>query len=550
MPNDGGFKFKNYGGENLDTVQVKPKPKKELSPEEFINLAQENNQRIAKLRQQYNEGEGISSQPEQMVSGIEAAKELYHSPIGQTIAAPIKTASKVLPDILKRNIGEAARNVTQFPLDLLNLGLAPIALPSQAIGEKLAQTNIGKSIDKSDLAQRINNLINNPYQNIYRGVSAITGNPNAMPSKTEENIGNLGIMYLLGKAQEKLAPQEFKPLTKLSEERTKELQNENKNQTTGPVSPIEGKSALKQTEGQTEIRTPQRRSESIQQEKTPQADKGLKIVSTAVNDNGKILTGKDKFESHNNIGEQNGIGKPAENTRGFLVEDSNGIQRFVDRKEGAKIAQESGQIEKPVEELHSEDLQKAGFEEVKPVESRIRKPAKAASDINKTLAAKGFDELPEDELSSFNTITKEDQINKSASLLENDYNAAKNMAISGKGVPAGVNKQVLFNAVKNKAIQENDAETLRSLASSPIARERSKAAQTLGASGFNNNPFDPVKAIEDVKKVREDNYVKKNPGRDIDKMRDQIKEPIKKEMAKNNLQFKDWQSFIKSIECA
>ncbi len=133
---------------------------------------------------------------------------------------------------------------------------------------------------------------------------------------------------------------------------------ENKNQTTSPVSPIEGKPALKQTEGQTEIRTPQRGSEGIQQEKAPQAYKGLKIVSTAVNDNGKILTGKDKFESHNNIGEQNGIGKPAENTRGFLVEDENGNQRFVDRKEGAKIAQESGQIEKPVEELHSEDLQK------------------------------------------------------------------------------------------------------------------------------------------------------------------------------------------------
>ena len=95
------------------------------------------------------------------------------------------------------------------------------------------------------------------------------------------------------------------------------------------------------------------------EEVKPKLQPTEKIVSTAVNDNGNILTGENKFDSHNNIGEQKGIGKPEENTRGFIAEDEKGNQRFVGREEGAKIASESGQVEKPVDKLHSEDLQKA-----------------------------------------------------------------------------------------------------------------------------------------------------------------------------------------------
>jgi hypothetical protein len=200
-----------------------------------------------------------------------------------------------------------------------------------------------------------------------------------------------------------------------------------------------------------------------------------------------------------------------------------------------------------------------GFTEVKPTTKELPKfsnprnpkPAKAASDINKALVAKGFEELPPDEISNYSSITKEDQINKSATLLETDYEASKNMAKTGKGIPRGVNPQVLFNAVKNKALSENDYETLKDLASSPIARARSKAAQTLGASGFNNtaSELDPVQIMQDVERAKENNFQQRTGAKDIDALKNRTVDQISKQIKKHNLQPKDWTSFIESIRC-
>jgi len=138
-------------------------------------------------------------------------------------------------------------------------------------------------------------------------------------------------------------------------------------------------------------------------------------------------------------------------------------------------------------------------------QGNVTKPAK---DINNKLVEKGFEELPPEELAQYTPITKEATIKKATDLLENDYNKAKDIA-TGKQTSEGVSpsdEQVIFNAVKNKAIENNDAQTLKELAISPIATRRSEAAQTLGASGFNNGdmPVDPVKAIQDVVKTRKE----------------------------------------------
>ena len=186
---------------------------------------------------------------------------------------------------------------------------------------------------------------------------------------------------------------------------------------------------------------------------------------------------------------------------------------------------------KPVDSTVSQVTQQ-GQTAVMPAEG---KTAKASTDINTQVVKKGFDELPQEELAKYDPITKADQIEKVSKLLTKDPQKAIDMATGKTPVTGDINSQVIFNAVKNKALAEGDVSTIRDLANSPIATERSVAAQKLGASGFNNGEADPVKAIRDVMKARE------QKGVDLKTEAKKIKTiPHTKET---------WSSFIESIKC-
>lgn len=136
--------------------------------------------------------------------------------------------------------------------------------------------------------------------------------------------------------------------------------------------------------------------------------------------------------------------------------------------------------------------------------------AKAALDINKKIVRDGMQEVPEEELARYEAITKEDQMNAVAELMTNDPELAKDIAIGRQNAPANVSSQVVFNAVKNKAIQEGDADTITELASSTVATERSLLAQKLGTAGYDNGikEADPVRAIQEINKAGEENRQK------------------------------------------
>lgn len=171
------------------------------------------------------------------------------------------------------------------------------------------------------------------------------------------------------------------------------------------------------------------------------------------------------------------------------------------------------------------------------------KIAKASSDINKKIVEKGFQELSPEQQAQFNPITKKEQTQKVSELIGSDLEKSKRMAKGEEPIPNDINPQVLFNAVKNKALKELDVATLRDLASSPIAKERSLAAQSLSASGFDNGIVDPVKAMQDVELAREKASAK-NAQPEKSRIVKEIKNEIKKVNTKEN-----WDSFIKSLEC-
>lgn len=180
----------------------------------------------------------------------------------------------------------------------------------------------------------------------------------------------------------------------------------------------------------------------------------------------------------------------------------------------------------------------------------VGKITKVSSDINKTLVSKGFEELPAEEQAKYTPITKEQQLSKVSKLIAKDYEKAKRMATGQERIPNDINSQVIFNAVKNKAIADMDVETIRSLAASPVATERSEAAQKLSASGFDNglSEGDPIAAINNVAKART-KAVEKSLGKEkvakekkteVANIKKSIKEKVKKQ---------DWNGFIKSLEC-
>ena len=177
-----------------------------------------------------------------------------------------------------------------------------------------------------------------------------------------------------------------------------------------------------------------------------------------------------------------------------------------------------------------------------PVEAT--KPTKAALDINKTLVQKGIQELPPEELANYSPIKKDEQIQRVSELLASDLEGAKQMARGEIDVPNEVKSQVLFNAVKEYAKTNNDINLLMELAKSPIAEERSLAAQTLGSSGFNNGGTDPVATITELNKQLKEKKTK-TVAKEVVVEKTKFKQAVKRARAPKQ----DWNSFIDEITC-
>ncbi len=215
---------------------------------------------------------------------------------------------------------------------------------------------------------------------------------------------------------------------------------------------------------------------------------------------------------------------------------------------GANVQKEGFKALDIIEEERKADLTsiwnkaQEGKVEVKTEMPSESKPAKAALDINKDLIEKGFEGLPERELARYNPIQKAEEMGKVQALVGNpDF---FEMAKGNKPLPQDVHPQVLFNVAINEATKAGNIDMLMDLAKSPIAEQRSLAAQQLGASAWEKPVNNIVKTINEVKKVRESKI--KNP-----KVKEVVKTKLKEEVQKINLSADDlsWNRFLDKIIC-
>lgn len=128
-------------------------------------------------------------------------------------------------------------------------------------------------------------------------------------------------------------------------------------------------------------------------------------------------------------------------------------------------------------------------------------PTKVANDISDALVKQGFAGLTPEERSTYTSGSYKDSAAQGEIIKEQDPEALKRMAVTGKNIPAGVHPQILFNIVRKLAADTKDYQLQQELARSPLGTERSNLASGLGSSGYNavkDSPDDVIR--EAIKK--------------------------------------------------
>lgn len=178
--------------------------------------------------------------------------------------------------------------------------------------------------------------------------------------------------------------------------------------------------------------------------------------------------------------------------------------------------------------------------------------AKAASDINQTLIAKGIAELPPEELAKYTPKQVSDQINRIHDLMTTNLEGVKRMFTHNEPIPNDVSPQFLFEALKKYAYDKNDFGLQKELAKNFQASMRSIHGQELGLSGHAQKAYgtgiDVVQELHQIGKIREAK-AEKSTGQSVVKHKKEVvnmgKEAIKKSTSKRQT----WQEFITQLTC-
>ena len=153
---------------------------------------------------------------------------------------------------------------------------------------------------------------------------------------------------------------------------------------------------------------------------------------------------------------------------------------------------------------------------------------------------KSFGDLPD-----YRTVNLKEQAQKSADLLNTDYEKAKRVAMGQETPPTDLLPEMVFNAVEERALREGDITTLKDLGTtSELLSEATTMGQRIRALG-ERNPESPVAKIIEVVKARE----KQSGIADVGKAKSQEAVKIKNEIAKVKIPKETWDSFISSLVC-
>ncbi len=156
----------------------------------------------------------------------------------------------------------------------------------------------------------------------------------------------------------------------------------------------------------------------------------------------------------------------------------------------------------------------------------------------------GFGDLPK-----YEEVNMKDQASKAASIIKNDIEQAKRIAMGEEPAPNGVIPEALFVAVENEAIRTGDVSLLRDLATrSKLTTEATTMGQRIRTLA-ERDPESPTGAIKDVLATREKIAQDKLGHKKLETEKKKVVKRIKEELKQTEPKLSDWESFIKSLEC-
>ena len=153
-----------------------------------------------------------------------------------------------------------------------------------------------------------------------------------------------------------------------------------------------------------------------------------------------------------------------------------------------------------------------------------------------------FGDLPE-----YRRLSMAEQAQSVAKLIDQDYQAAKDIAMGRKTAPSGILPESVFVGVEKRALAEGDVETIRQLATrsrlNTAATTMGQRIRTLGE----RDQASPLGAIQEVQKAREA-AVGKNV--DLTTAKAETVAEIQSELKKAASTADKWASFLQTITCA
>lgn len=147
------------------------------------------------------------------------------------------------------------------------------------------------------------------------------------------------------------------------------------------------------------------------------------------------------------------------------------------------------------------------------------------------------------DLPEYRTLSMADQADRASSLVDENPDLARRVALGEVPAPHGLLPESVFVAVERKALAEGDVTTLRDLANSELTQQATTMGQRIRALG-ERDPESPVAAIQKVADARGDG-VKGAEGKLTEAIAT-LKEHIAKATAMTD---KDWTAFVDSLRC-
>lgn len=229
-----------------------------------------------------------------------------------------------------------------------------------------------------------------------------------------------------------------------------------------------------------------------------------------------------------------------------------------------KVSPETGPLN--FDTLNKQAAERAGIKEptvdtptARPVaepstqvfEDAITRPSSLAENVRRDAEIKGIEaDLGQSPI--YETRPTRPFAERAQALVERDQITALEVARGNIPAPDGMLPGEVFSALKVKALESGDVALLRTLGTDTriagLATEAGRAVKAYDANLSN----DPVRAISDLAKAREDAWLKRNPNQKPQEIKQRVLRDVKKEIDsvnKKTITPKTWGAFIKSIEC-